>query len=138
MMKSEFERLAGYEVSHEDYTKIIEPMYMAISLSKAEFVKLLDPKRFSLEYKRKQRKNGLVKRMKELAAQMKAEAGHASAVETFEELHELAKTYTKEFPVIGATAEYDRAGSCGSTYIRSIIWYDDRSGAEVGRLTLAF
>ena len=44
MMKHEFEKLAGYEVSYEDYTKIIEPMYMATDLSKAEFVKCIDRK----------------------------------------------------------------------------------------------
>lgn len=42
MMKHEFEALAGYEVTYEDYSKIIEPMYMAIpeSISKQEFVKI--------------------------------------------------------------------------------------------------
>lgn len=35
MRKKEFEDLVGYEVSNEDYTKIIEPMYMATGLSKA-------------------------------------------------------------------------------------------------------
>ena len=30
MMKHEFEQIAGYEVTWEDYTNIIEPMYMAI------------------------------------------------------------------------------------------------------------
>ena len=29
MMKHEFEALAGYEVSFEDYNRVIEPMYMA-------------------------------------------------------------------------------------------------------------
>ena len=29
MMKHEFEALAGYEVSFEDYNNVIEPMYMA-------------------------------------------------------------------------------------------------------------
>ena len=48
MMKQEFEELAGYEVTWEDYTNIIEPMYMAVELSKAEFVKVIDKKRFAL------------------------------------------------------------------------------------------
>lgn len=39
MMKHEFEALAGYEVSFEDYNRIIEPMYMATELSKEDFVK---------------------------------------------------------------------------------------------------
>ena len=48
MMKHEFEALAGYEVSYEDYDKIIEPMYMATTLSKEEFVKVIDKKRFAI------------------------------------------------------------------------------------------
>lgn len=48
MMKHEFEAIAGYEVSTEDYEKIIEPMYMATTLSKVEFVKCLDKKRFAM------------------------------------------------------------------------------------------
>ena len=38
----------GYEEgSNEDYDKVIEPMYMALNMSKAEFVKCLDKKRFA-------------------------------------------------------------------------------------------
>ncbi len=48
MMKYEFETLAGYEVSTEDYNNIIEPMYMATNLSKEEFVKTVSKKRFAL------------------------------------------------------------------------------------------
>lgn len=46
MMKHEFETLAGYEVSREDYDNIIEPMYMATNLSKQDFVKTISKKRF--------------------------------------------------------------------------------------------
>ena len=46
MMHKEFEELAGIEVSYEDYTNIIEPMYMAGNLSKREFVKTLNLKFF--------------------------------------------------------------------------------------------
>lgn len=48
MMKHEFEELAGYEVSVEDYNNIIEPMYMATNLSKTEFVKTISKKRFAV------------------------------------------------------------------------------------------
>jgi hypothetical protein len=51
MQKQEFEALAGYMVSLEDYYGIIEPMYMAANLSKAEFVKTLSRKRFELKVK---------------------------------------------------------------------------------------
>lgn len=48
MMWSEFEELAGYRVTFEDYTNIIEPMYLAIpeTVSKIDFIKMLDRKRF--------------------------------------------------------------------------------------------
>ena len=51
MMKHEFEAIAGYEVSTEDYNNIIEPMYMATNLSKAEFVKTISKKRFAVTKK---------------------------------------------------------------------------------------
>lgn len=44
MMKEEFERLAKIEVSHETYSKVIEPMYLATDLSKQEFIQLLNLK----------------------------------------------------------------------------------------------
>lgn len=53
MMKFEFEKIAGYEVSQETYDNVIEPMYLATNLSKSEFVKLLNRKALELkkEYK---------------------------------------------------------------------------------------
>ena len=50
MMKQEFEALAGYEVSTEDYNNIIEPMYMATNLTKAEFVKTINRKAFEKKH----------------------------------------------------------------------------------------
>lgn len=47
MMHKEFEQIAGIEVTYEDYTNIIEPMYMATSVSKQEFVKTLNLKFFT-------------------------------------------------------------------------------------------
>lgn len=47
MMHKEFEQIAGIEVTYEDYTNIIEPMYMALNLSKQEFVKTLNLKFFT-------------------------------------------------------------------------------------------
>ena len=61
MMKHEFEALAGYEVSIEDYNKIIEPMYMATDLNKEDFVKVIDKKRFALPTK-KQMINQMIKK----------------------------------------------------------------------------
>lgn len=47
MTKQEFEKIAGYDVTFEDYTKIIEPMYMATTLNKQDFVKTLNKKTFA-------------------------------------------------------------------------------------------
>jgi hypothetical protein len=47
MMKHEFERIAGYKVTVEDYENIIEPMYMATNLSKEDFAKTLNKKFFT-------------------------------------------------------------------------------------------
>ena len=53
MMKHEFEEIAGYEVSTEDYDNIIEPMYMATNMSKQDFVKTINRKRFEQKHTRK-------------------------------------------------------------------------------------
>lgn len=50
MMKHEFEALAGYEVSNEDYDNIIEPMYYATNLSKQDFIKSLNRKAFEVKH----------------------------------------------------------------------------------------
>lgn len=49
MMKFEFEMIAGYKVSEDDYNKIIEPMYNATDLDKIDFVKVIDRKRFEIK-----------------------------------------------------------------------------------------
>lgn len=50
MMWKEFEQIAGYEVSYEDYVNYIEPMYMGLpdGVTKADFVAMIDRKRFAL------------------------------------------------------------------------------------------
>ena len=50
MMWKEFEEIAGYEVSYKTYHDIIEPMYTAVpdSISKQQFVQMLDKKAFAL------------------------------------------------------------------------------------------
>lgn len=50
MMWKEFETIAGYEVSYSDYVNYIEPMYMSLpdSVSKADFIAMIDRKRFAL------------------------------------------------------------------------------------------
>lgn len=49
MTKQEFEKLAAYEVSADDYYNVIEPMYMATDLDKREFVKVIDRKKFAIK-----------------------------------------------------------------------------------------
>ena len=89
MMKYEFEALAGYEVSYEDYNKIIEPMYMATDLSKEEFVKTISKKRFALKPL-----NKIVKEMKECAKSLKESCTHYTDYETKDRLEALSREYT--------------------------------------------
>ena len=49
MMQFEFERIAGYKVSNDDYENIIEPMYMATGLDKYEFVGVINRERFEIK-----------------------------------------------------------------------------------------
>lgn len=88
MMKHEFEALAGYEVSYEDYTKIIEPMYMATDLPKDEFVKTLSKKRFALKPLKT-----IVKEMRDCAESLKETCTHYTDYETKDRLEALIKEY---------------------------------------------
>ena len=94
MLKEEFEALAGYDVTYEDYKNIIEPMYMAVpdTMSKAEFVKCIDKKRFALPTKAQ-----MVKEMKKIANYLFDNCGVASFYEEKEQLDKIAKTYAKRF-----------------------------------------
>lgn len=92
MMKHEFEELAGYEVSNEDYDKVIEPMYMATNLSKQEFVKCLDRKRFALPTR-----NQVIREMKKVAAHLFDICGHCTDYESEQKLDDMAKAYAKRF-----------------------------------------
>lgn len=53
MMQHEFEERAGITVTAEDYNNIIEPMYMALKLSKDDFVKVVNLKFFKDRVPRK-------------------------------------------------------------------------------------
>lgn len=85
MMKHEFERIAGYEVSWTDYNNIIEPMYMATNLTKEDFVKTLDKKRFALKPR-----SWYVKQMKEIAQHLKKTCEHYTDYEAVDKLKALA------------------------------------------------
>lgn len=88
MMKQEFETLAGYEVSLEDYNNIIEPMYMATSLSKQDFLKVIDKKRFALKPLK-----SIVKEMKKMAQSLEETCTHYHDYETEEKLESLCEEY---------------------------------------------
>lgn len=88
MMKQEFEKLAGYEVSTEDYNKIIEPMYMATDLSKEEFVKTISKKRFALKPLK-----AIVKEMKEIAEEIKEQCTHVYTYDLEQRLETLLSEY---------------------------------------------
>lgn len=88
MMKHEFEQIAGYEVSTEDYNNIIEPMYMATNLSKQEFVKTISKKRFVLKPVKT-----IIKEMRSCAESLKETCTHYTDWETKDRLEALAREY---------------------------------------------
>lgn len=103
MMKHEFETLAGYEVTWEDYNNIIEPMYMATELSKQDFVKCIDKKRFALPTKAQ-----MIRQMKRIAKHLVDICGYTVDHEAEHELEALAHKYAKRFYHI------DWASDCSS------------------------
>ena len=125
MMHKEFEEIAGYEVSYEDYTNIIEPMYMAVNLSKQEFVKLLDRKQFDLNYKKQQYKKQLLSEMKNTAKEMYDLCSRTDTYEQYEALRAKAIEYIKSFPVWKAPHhDFHREYKNGCSYVKSIVWFD--------------
>ena len=136
MMWGEFEKIAGYDVSYEDYVNIIEPMYNSTELSKQEFVKTLNRKQFDVNYKKAQEKKRLVRELKEIAQRMFDECGRCSTYETFSELLSKAQEYDTKFSPWGCKAELEKAKGYGcATYVKAIVWYD-RDWNEVERLEL--
>lgn len=90
MTKQEFESLAGYEVTFEDYNKIIEPMYMVTDLSKQDFVKVIDKKRFALPTIAEMKKE-----MKKIAQHLYDICGRDYDSESLDRLEKTAKEYAK-------------------------------------------
>lgn len=90
MMKHEFEQIAGYEVSDKDYNEIIEPMYMALpNVTKPEFVKMIDKKRFALKPL-----NKIEKEMKQIAKHLNDTCNLYTDYEAKDKLNELAQELT--------------------------------------------
>lgn len=94
MMHDEFMEIAGYEVSYEDYKTYIEPMYMAVpeTVTKAEFVKMIDKKRFALPTERE-----MVKAMKQIVKHLYEIWGYRTDFEAEAKLDKIAKQYAKRF-----------------------------------------
>ena len=142
MMWKEFEEIAGYEVSYDTYTNVIEPMYMALpNVSKTEFVKMLDKKAFALPTKAQ-----LIRRMRMIAQYIFDNCGASSFCEEKEKLEELARTYAERFfnyteensTFYGFTHGYAYHGSrCyngGCTFPEELVI--TRRGYEYERVTL--
>lgn len=55
MQKHEFERMAKIEVTDEVYETVIQPMYLATDLSKAEFIKVLNLRALAAQKPKKEK-----------------------------------------------------------------------------------
>ena len=133
MMKHEFEALAGYEVSLEDYTNIIEPMYMAVNVDKAEFVKMIDKKRFALKPLKT-----IVKEMKKCAESLKETCTHYADHETMDRLEALVKEYRnrKYGNAKIATYGFSETMKWSCFYPVSVDIYDPKTGKTWERIEL--
>lgn len=92
MMKEEFEKLAGYEVSYNDYVNIIEPMYMATDLNKVEFVKTINKKQFALKTRKQ-----LLNEIKKIALEYENNCGTTGAYDEEKQLHAKLLEYANRF-----------------------------------------
>lgn len=145
MMKHEFEQLAGYEVTYEDYSKVIEPMYMAVNLSKQEFVKVIDRKRFDFRAKEKAEKKAMVKAMKEIAEERAQNCEHYSDWESENKLMDIAREYMDRFfpKSLGYHGDIERLHwanlDTGCTYPADLVIYREIRGEwyEEDRIQLA-
>ena len=128
MMWEEFEKIAGYEVSYEDYKNVIEPMYMATNMSKQEFVKCLDRKRFALKTKKE-----IVDEMRKITAKIVEKLGHVSHYEEDDALEALKREYEKRF---GFDHCYHMDGyeypevQRGCSFQYELVFYCDRNSYE--------
>ena len=94
MMWEEFQEIAGYEVSYDTYSRIIEPMYSALpgNVTKQQFVSMLDKKAFALPTKQQ-----MVRKMRKLAQEMFEMCGLCSIYDEEQELRKLAYEYAERF-----------------------------------------
>ena len=128
MMHEEFERIAGYRVSYETYTDIIEPMYMAVNVDKETFCKMLNKKAFALPTRRE-----LINRMKALAHHLAETCEHYTDYDAKQELEKVFNTFGKQFHHIDpckwstggwhTSSGYTFPNGRGCSFPRSVTFY---------------
>ena len=94
MMWKEFEMIAGYEVTFEDYSQYIEPMYMAVGdeITKKEFVKMVNKERFALKTERQ-----ILNKMKKLAKHLEETCDYYTDFDALHDFEELRREYRRRF-----------------------------------------
>lgn len=127
MTKQEFEKIAGYEVSVDDYEKIIEPMYMACPLDKLEFVKCLNKSRFAMKDKRK-----YISEIKSIGNAIIKKCGHTTTHEEEDKLGKLTKEFCDRFGYSYSYPEYgyELPGNRGCQFIKRIYFVPSDYGNE--------
>lgn len=118
MLKREFERLAGYEVSNEDYVEIIEPMYMATEMSKEDFVKCISKKRFALKPRTK-----YIEEMRALAKYYKENCYRIFLGDIRDRLDNLTNEYIKRYYGNDAGYHYNNKERYAAYYPSEIMIY---------------
>lgn len=120
MMKHEFEAIAGYEVSNEDYNNIIEPMYMATNLNKQDFVKCIDKKRFALKTQKQ-----LLNEAKKISEQLKETCEHFTDFETEKKFDGIVEELQERFGGYWRTSRKNcYCEGRGCTFPSVIVHYD--------------
>ena len=130
MMKHEFEKLAGYEVTNEMYDKVIEPMYMSLEVSKQEFVKMLNKKYFALPTEKE-----CLNRLKAVARKIYEACGHRTTHEEETELQELANEFAARFYNSEAYLNM-KTPPWGCSFVQSIDIYSRLRNVDVATINL--
>lgn len=128
MTKQEFEKIAGYEVSFDDYSKIIEPMYSASPLDKFEFVKCLNKSRFAIKDKRK-----YISEIKSIGKAIIKKCGHTTTHEEEDKLCTLTKEFCDRFGYSYVCPEYgyEFPDNRGCRFIKRICFVPSGYGDEL-------
>lgn len=134
MMQQEFEQLAGYEVSYEDYVDIIEPMYLAVDLSKSEFVQCINKKRFALPTLK-----SIIRNMQQCAESLYESCTHYTDWDTKEKLNGFIEDYIqRRFGRLSSTITYGINEKQRQTcyYPVSVDIYDAKTYRNIERIDL--